>query len=136
MINALHLIPRNDEGWFQIYQKYWKDDPDEKNFVIFENDLSVGWLKLNGLENKKIGWISMLAILPERQGVGIGRNAVRFAEEFFRSRDFLQCGIQTTEDNQKAIALYTGCGYKIIDQKVSEREDKSIGKFFVFQKNL
>ncbi len=136
IIDSLHTIARGYEEWLHYYRDFWQHDPDERNFVIFHEELPVGWLKLNGLEDGKIGWISMLVILPEWQGKGIGRNAVTFSEDFFRKNRLIQCGIQITADNQKARALYSGCGYQVQEEKDTQSEDGISRKAVVFQKRL
>src|SRR5690606_14853248 len=76
-IDALHgrEIPLNQ--WKEILSK---DDPDEKNFLIYKNEMPVAWLRVNGLMNNDIAWISMLVVSDRNHHQGIGNYAVAYAE--------------------------------------------------------
>lgn len=86
-------------------------DTDEENFLICRGAMPVAWLKINGLDCGDIGWISMLAVEPAFQRKGIGRFAVEFANEFLHSKGKQKIGVQTTDDNIPALALYKKCGF-------------------------
>ena len=97
-------------NWAEIFS--W-NDPDEKNFIVCKNDLTVAWLRVNGLKNKDMAWISMLVVDVKSHRQGVGIYAVNFAEEYVKSKGFTKMGIRTTEDNLTAQALYKKCGYVI-----------------------
>ncbi len=104
----LHGEPISLQEW----QKFLSmDDPDERHFLICENSVPVAWLKVNGLENTDIAWISMLAVGSAYQHRGVGSFAMNFAEDFLKDKGFRKIGIHTTEDNVAARRLYGKCGY-------------------------
>ena len=90
-------------------------DPDEAHFLICKDSLPVAYVKLNGLENKREAWVSMLFVAKEFQRRGIGSFAVNFAERYLRERGFEAIKIQTDTDNIQAVSCYTKCGYEITD---------------------
>lgn len=92
-------------------------DPDEANFIIRKGIVPVAWLKINGLQNtNRMAWISMLVVHEKFQRHGIGSFAVRFAEDFVRSKGFQTLGIHTTADNIAAQSCYQKLGYRIHEE--------------------
>lgn len=91
-------------------------DPDEAHFIIRKGIVPVAWLKLNGLQGNGTAWISMLVVHETFQQQGIGSYAVRFAEDFIRSKGFHAVGIHTNVDNIAAQNLYKKLGYTITEQ--------------------
>lgn len=61
-------------------------DRDEKNYLICRGIMPVAWLKINGLDDNDVGYISMLAVIPQFQRSGVGTFAVEFAENFLHDR--------------------------------------------------
>ncbi len=112
-IEALHgkEIPLSE--WKEILSK---DDPDEQNFLICKGAMPVAWLRVNGLLNKDMAWISMLAVSDNMHRQGIGSFAVQFAEDFVRSKGFNFIGIHTTVDNIVAQNCYKKLGYHIHEE--------------------
>lgn len=115
IIASLHNAVMDYRGWLETYNQHWKNDADEKHFVIYSDDIPVGWVKINGLENEDIAWIAMLVISPKHQKKGIGRRAVSFSEEYLHAKGFQKIGIHTTDDNHAAHRLYSKCGYGITE---------------------
>jgi GNAT superfamily N-acetyltransferase len=95
-------------SWKEILSK---DDSDEKNFLICKGAMPVGWMRVNGINNKDMAWISMLAVCDKFQRRGVGAYAVNYAEKYVKSNGFTKIGIHTTEDNTAAHSLYKKCGY-------------------------
>lgn len=113
---ALHPDNKSISEWREVFTKNLAE-PDEANFIIDDGITSVAWLKLNGLQSKKnIAWVSMLAVHEKYQRQGIGSFAVRFAEDFVRSKGFKMLGIHTTVDNIAAQNCYKKIGYHIHDE--------------------
>ncbi len=114
----LHGEPISLAEWQEFLSA---DDPDERNFLICENSVPVAWLKVNGLENTDIAWISMLVVGTAYQRRGVGRFAMDFAEDYLKGKEFRKIGIHTTEDNAAARCLYGKCGYTEIG--IEDRKD-------------
>ncbi len=136
IIAALHNEKMPYDEWLEVYRKYWKNDTDEKHFIMFCDDKPVGWLKINGLDGNGTAWLSMLAIVPECQRKGLGTAAVSFFEKYISDRGFSSAGINTTEDNSAAQTLYEKCGYEVTDRSESVMGDGSKMMSYTFFKKL
>lgn len=112
-IEALHGKEISLSKWKDILSR---NDPDEQNFLICKGAMPIAWLRVNGLLNKDIAWISMLAVSDNMHRQGIGTFSVQFAEDFVRSRGFKLIGIHTTVDNIAAQNLYKKLGYHIHEE--------------------
>ena len=111
-IEPLHGRKITCEEWCDFITQ---NDPDEAHYIIHKGAMPVAWLKLNGISNGEIGWISMLAVAPSMQRKGVGKYAVEFSEQFFRSICKKKVGIHTTDDNIPAQNLYRKCGYDVTE---------------------
>lgn len=114
--SALHSERLSYDGWLDVYRKYWKEDTDEKHFILFFEETPAGWFKINGLDGKGTAWLSMLAVAPDYQRRGLGSAAVAFFEKYISGRGFSSAGIHTTEDNSAAQKLYKKCGYEVTER--------------------
>lgn len=110
--DALHTEDIGYEEWKTLLAA---DDPDEKHFLICKGALPVAYLKLNGLQSNGKAWISMLFVSPSFRRQGVGRFAIRFAEQYVVEHGFASLSVQTDADNTAAIHCYTNCGYQIFD---------------------
>ena len=95
------------------YLRFWKDDPDERNYLLSLDGVVVGWLKLNGFCGNDL-WVSMLVIQTEYRGCQLGRQALDFAEATAHQNGFHRLNVQTTVDNLTAVALYLKYGFDLI----------------------
>lgn len=119
---ALHGIETMFDEWYKMLSE---NDTDEENFIIYKEKMPVGWLKINGLDGTDTGYISMLAVEPCFQHKGIGRFAVKFAEDFLLKNGKQKIGVQTTEDNAPALSLYKKCGFEEVEKHTVIAEDNS-----------
>ena len=136
ILAVLHNEKLSYDEWLDVYRKYWKNDTDEKHFIMFCEDKPAGWLKINGLDGNGTAWLSMLAVAPEYQRKGLGTKAVSFFEEYISDRGFSSAGINTTEDNSAAQSLYKKCGYEITERSESVMGDGSKMMSYTFFKKL
>ena len=136
ILAVLHNEKLSYDEWLDVYRKYWKNDTDEKHFIMFCEDNPAGWLKINGLEGNDTAWLSMLAVAPEYQRKGLGTKAVSFFEEYISDKGFYSAGINTTEDNSAAQNLYKKCGYEITERSESVMGDGSKMMSYTFFKDL
>lgn len=111
-LDALHGPEITRQEFAQMLRSSWRET-DERNFLIYLKDNPVGWLKINGLDNEDISWISMLVIAKSWQHKGAGTFAVGFSEAYIRAAGKNRVGIHTTDDNLPAQKLYTKCGYTV-----------------------
>ncbi len=117
-ISALHTDAIPLKEWRKSFAE--PKDADEENFIVYKNDIPCAWLKLNGLQNKDIAWISMLVVSDKFKHQGVGQSTIEFAIGYLKQRGYKQIKLQTTEDNLPAIKLYTKCGFAVIS-KTSEK---------------
>ena len=117
-LSALHTEIISLEEWQKAFAE--PRDADEENFIVYKNDLPSAWLKLNGLQNKEVAWISMLVVSDEFKSQGVGKFAVEFAIQYLKQRGYKQVKLHTTKDNLVAIGLYSKCGFRIVDKSKAE----------------
>lgn len=113
-LSSLHTDVIPLEEWQKSFAE--PKDTDEENFIVYKNDIPCAWLKLNGLQNKDVAWISMLVVSDKIKHQGIGQSAIEFAVGYLKQRGYKQIKLQTTEDNLPAIKLYTKCGFAVISK--------------------
>lgn len=121
---------------FKNYLTEVNNDLDEENYLICHGAVPLAWLKINGLANDETAWISMLAVGKLYQRKGVGTFAVKFSEEYVKSRGFRKIGIHTTEDNIAAQNLYKKCGYEIREYGECTTGDGEKRMGYIFIKNL
>ncbi len=115
---ALHTEIISLEEWQKAFAE--PQDSDEENFIVCKNDLQCAWLKLNGLQNKDVAWISMLVVLNEFKHQGVGKFAVEFASQYLKQHGYKQVKLHTTKDNLVAMGLYSKCGFSIVGKSKAE----------------
>jgi GNAT superfamily N-acetyltransferase len=67
------------------------------------------------------GWLYKLAVLPEFQGKGYGRDLVRQAERWLVARGVPKCNLMIRDTNIKVREFYEGLGYAVAQRTVMER---------------
>ena len=117
-LSALHTEIISLEEWQKAFAE--PQDSDEENFIVCKNDIPCAWLKLNGLQNKEVAWISMLVVSNEFKHQGVGKFAVEFAIQYLKQRGYKQVKLHTTKDNLIAIGLYNKCGFRIVGKSKAE----------------
>lgn len=126
-VSTLHTIIYSfdewfSDEWFSVFNES-ENDKDEESFVVYDNDIPCAWLKLNGLLNKDIAYISMLVVSEKYKHKGVGTFAVGFAIDYLKSKGFTQIGLHTTEDNIIAVNLY--CKFGFTKTKREKRKTES-----------
>lgn len=132
-LQALHGDKISYGEWCRAVLNY---DTDEQNFLICRGIMPVAWLKLNGLDNADIGYISMLAVESKYQHKGVGTFAVKFSENFLRDKDKKTICVQTTSDNLPAISLYKKCGFVEANRSKAVCDDNNELTKIMFEKNI
>ena len=67
----------------------------------------------NTWSGERYGYINNLYVSPERRGGGLGRELMKQADEFFRSRGIRRVRLTVTHNNESAVELYRACGYQV-----------------------
>ena len=120
VLNALNELPTQLEDWVDAI-KEWSKDNDEEDFIISDGETPIGWLGINSLESAdKVAYLKQAAILPEYHKKGIGRYAINQVIEMLRQRKYLKVALYTDQENYKARACYSKCGFKVTETFMEE----------------
>ena len=77
MLDALDEIPTQLSDWIDAISA-WNCDSDEEDYIIFDEETTIGWLGINGLLSQdKIANIKMIGLLPQYQNRGVGTYVIR-----------------------------------------------------------
>ncbi len=92
----------------------WSKDNDEENYIIYCDNIPVGWIGVNSLlsEDKK-PYIKMLTLLPEYRFHGIGQYVTKQIKDAMKNRGYLSLKLITDKENKHAIHCYTKCGFVV-----------------------
>ena len=97
----------------------WTQEGHRFYFIQTEDDL-VGFLHL-GSRGGACDWLEDVFVKPEHQNQGIGKQAIRLAEEIVRTYS-VSMYIEAAARNQQAIRLYHRLGYECLNT-ISVRKD-------------
>ena len=100
------VAPHNDPE--KDIQRKLLVDPDL--FLIGEIDSRIAASVMVGYEGHR-GWINYLAVLPEMQGKGYGREMMQVAEQRLRDRGCAKINLQVRASNQTVLDFYAALGY-------------------------
>jgi ribosomal protein S18 acetylase RimI-like enzyme len=84
-------------------------------FVIREGATIIGAVVLENREGYL--YLGSLAVSPEHQGKGVGRQLLKFAEDEAMRRGFSEIRLFTNEKMWETIAIYNRYGYKETGRK-------------------
>ncbi len=59
----------------------------------------------------KVGWLGPVAVLPEKQGRGLGRQLVQAGVEALKAADAVTIGLETLPNNFRNLRFYTRMGF-------------------------
>ena len=111
-----------DENTYLQRMKEWiRKFPDGQ--VIIEKDQEpIGQMELQirEYEGTEIGYVNLFYLIPEYRSKGLGKELVRYAENFFRQFNVSEYHLRVSPDNQRAIRLYTNSGMV----KIREENEK------------
>jgi len=120
VLNALNELPTQLEDWVDAI-KEWSKDNDEEDFIISDGETPIGWLGINSLESAdKVAYLKLAAILPEYHNKGIGCYAINQVIEMLRQRKYLKVALYTDQENYKARACYSKCGFEVTETFTEE----------------
>ncbi|MGM0885975.1 MAG: GNAT family N-acetyltransferase [Bacillota bacterium] len=78
-------------------------------------------LQIREYEGTEIGYVNLFYLIPEYRSKGLGKELVRYAENFFRKFNVSEYHLRVSPDNQRAIRLYTNSGMI----KIKEENEKN-----------
>ena len=120
VLNALNELPTKLEDWTDAIKEQSKDN-DEEDYIISDGETPIGWLGINGLESAdKVAYLKLAAILPNYHNKGIGYYAISQVVEMLRQRNYLKMALYTDQENYKAKARYSKCGFEVTETFMEE----------------
>lgn len=120
VLNSLNELPTKLEDWMDAI-KEWSKDNDEEDYIISDGETPIGWLGINGLESAdKVAYLKLAAILPNYHNKGIGYYAISQVVEMLRQRNYLKMALYTDQENYKAKACYSKCGFEVTETFMEE----------------
>lgn len=84
-------------------------------YVIRKDAVIIGAIVFENRENYL--YLGNLAVSPEHQGIGVGRQLLKFAEEEALHRGYFEIRLYTNEKMWENIAIYLKYGYKETGRK-------------------
>jgi GNAT superfamily N-acetyltransferase len=77
-----------------------------------------------------VGWVGPVEVLPEHQGLGVGKALMEACHAHLESRGCRVFGVETMSDNERNKKFYTGLGYRPIGVTVfAEKKLRPAGYF-------
>jgi len=86
--------------------------------VADEDGVAVGFVSCRFNPRTLIGWIPNLAVHPDHQGKGIGKQLMAAALDYFRALGMKFVRIETLEQNERCCALYPKLGFREVARQV------------------
>lgn len=83
-----------------------------------EDNQIVGYITAQVNRYTKIGWIHNLAVLPDYQKCGIGKQLIETALDYFKSEGMLLAKIETLEQNEVGKYFYPKMGFKEVARQI------------------
>ena len=115
IIKALNELPTQLDDWVDAI-KAWRSDDDEEDYIIRSSETPIGWIGINGLSSTdKTAYLKLIAILPNYHNKGVGYHAINQVIEMLRQRGYSKIALYTDQDNRKAQACYSKCGFEITE---------------------
>jgi RimJ/RimL family protein N-acetyltransferase/SAM-dependent methyltransferase len=133
IMRALHMPATSLADWEVAIAAA---DPDEEHYLLTDRNTPVGWIKLNGLQDKPDAWVSMLVIAPDHQRHGYGTAALMLAEDLLRTRGYRTLRIHTNEDNLAARGCYEQHGYRQTERTPCTDGDGAARIGYTYRKTL
>ncbi len=126
ILHALNEVPTNRGDWVDAIQA-WLEDGDEADYIIWKENVRVGWFAFNGLEaGDGTVYLKMAVILPEFQRMGIGSYVlVRLLDEV-RCGRYREVILFTNRDNIQAQKCYRKCGFHVVEELTERMSDGSV----------
>lgn len=83
--------------------------------VVEEHGWVCGSAVVAWRRNSRVGRLFSIAVAPTRQGRGLGSRLLAACEQEARGRDCRQLRLEVRADNGRALGLYEGRGYRVLE---------------------
>jgi diamine N-acetyltransferase len=117
------FIPEEDILYH--YEKFYCDTELEKLFIskfvkgiIAEvNSIPAGWMKLYEIVEENRFYISSLYILPQHQGIGLGKKLLSRAYNIAKKKNYDNIWLGVMKQNKRALEWYQEHGFVFIEEE-------------------
>ena len=117
---AFGVLGGRDWRWRKL--RHLDADTTETNatgvFVYQEGDRLVGYITCRLDGDSKIGWIPNMAVVPEFQGQGIGKQLMEHAFAYFRNAGMEVAKIETLDQNPVGQVFYPSMGFEEVARQI------------------
>ena len=128
ILNALDEVPTQFSDWVDAISA-WNGDPDEEDYIIFDENTPIGWLGINGLLSEdKIAYIKMIGLFPQYQNKGIGTHVINQFLGLLKSRGFAAVALYTNQNKARAQNCYRKCGFTVTEELTEEMANGKLAK--------
>lgn len=128
ILDALDEVPTQLKDWIDAISA-WYGDPDEEDYVIFDEKTPIGWVGINGLLSEdKIAYIKMIGLLSQYQNKGVGTYVINQFLGILKSRGFAGVALYTNQNNYRAQNCYMKCGFKVTEELIEEMANGNLTK--------
>lgn len=117
------FIPENDViSHFEYFYNEKKleeiyNNPDISGVIAEVNSFPAGWMKLYKDESAKRFYISSLYVLPQFQGIGLGKKLLLKACNVALNKNFDRVWLGVMNQNKNAIDWYKNFGFIFIEEE-------------------
>ena len=96
----------------------------EGQVIIEKDNLPIGQMELQirEFDGKEIGYVNLFYLIPEYRGKGLGKDLIRYAEDFFRKSNVTEYHLRVSPTNERAIRFYNNSGMV----KLREEKEKNL----------
>jgi ribosomal protein S18 acetylase RimI-like enzyme len=76
--------------------------------LVMEDDVPIGQLELTIKEYKgsKVGYVNLYYLIPEKRGMGLGKELHRYALHFFKKYGVKEYHLRVSPTNRNALSFY------------------------------
>lgn len=114
-----------EEDILQHYEKFYSLNKMEKLFhnknvegILVEiNSIPAGWMKLYDLAEQNRFYISSLYILPQYQGIGIGKKFLGMAYDIAKGKNHDKIWLGVMKQNNRALKWYKDQGFVFVEEE-------------------
>ncbi|MFU8830928.1 MAG: GNAT family N-acetyltransferase [Wenzhouxiangella sp.] len=82
--------------------------------VLRQRGEMVGFSMINPVHGPATAWLEMIAVLPQHQGRGMGRQILQDYEWFASQLGYPRVQLAVSADNRPAVVLYEKTGYEVL----------------------
>ncbi|AIF42801.1 acetyltransferase [Virgibacillus sp. SK37] len=115
------------------YLEWLKDKQmdESTDFVLVqEGDAYIGQLELSirQYEGKRVGYVHLYYLIPDKRGKGLGAKLHTYAENFFRSQGVSEYHLRVSPTNTSALSFYRKLGLTVIGEELDGKVTRMRGQ--------